>query len=308
MQGFFELCKVCELGKTSQMLSAPSSVICELCKAFYCHRKFCARLCSKICKACKLGKAPQRLCSVLLHLRIVEKLPKKESRKFFSNYERSASKERLRRCSLPCPPSYLNYAEVFRCPKKEYARFYQIMWCLRAGQGSTDAICSVLLHVWIMQNVSLPKKESCMFFSNYVRPASWTKLRRCYLLCTPWFGVYAKSFTAAERVLRSFCFWYAKVASWTRLHRCYLLCPPSCLDNAKFCTAQERVMQVFFDYVWFASKARLRKCYLLRPPSFLNYAMFLLPRKVLSKVSSNYARFASWARHRRCYPLRPPSV
>ena len=61
MQGFFELCKVCELGKAPQVLSAPSSAMCQLWKVFYCQAKFRANFYSNICKACELGMAPPKL-------------------------------------------------------------------------------------------------------------------------------------------------------------------------------------------------------------------------------------------------------
>ena len=145
MPSFSELCKVCELRKDPQMLSTPISAFFKLCAVFNCQREIHARFFRNICKVCELGKAPQGLSAPSsFTLGSIKKwMPKKESRKFFSNYGRSASWARVRRF-YPLRPPLCSQYEHFYCPRKNYARLLPNMQCLRAGQGSADAICSVL--------------------------------------------------------------------------------------------------------------------------------------------------------------------
>ena len=186
------------------MLSALPPFNCELCAVFSLPPKKCFEaFFFELCEVRELGQAPQML-------------------------------------SAPSP-SMFDLCKLFHCPRKSHARFFRMMQGLGAGQGSADAIRSVLLHFSVMHGLLLPKTDSCKVF--YFKKKKMQGLR------------------AGQGSAEAIC------------------SVPLHAVNNTIITAQEKIMHVFLNYARFASKARLRRCFQPRPPSFSNCAESCTPKE-----------------------------
>ena len=198
--------------------------------------------------------------------------PKKKLGKvLYVSHARFANWERLRNGYLLRPPSSLLRCARFLLPNEKSCEVFLIMQCLRAGQSTTNAICSAPLLFWLCNDFHCPRKNQARF--------CWIRLGLqagqssadaiCYALLDFWM---AQRFALPKEDLCNCFFELCMVCELGKVPQMLSVRPPSLLNYAQFLPLKTKLCRFFTDCTRFASWARLRRCYLLRPLLFLNFA------------------------------------